>query len=240
MFAKLAVCFLSLSALGGVTASPLNRRSWAKRTVETRNDAPPQNVPPQNNSEPISFDNWGGISSLDGFDSFNGRDNFDGSRNTQAIVVQQQQVVCRPQNAAIIQQQLAILQELAKRILTEQVCEVETQTIIFSQFHASLGTFRHDIQREGGRQPGFDGNVAHQIHQLVNADGSLNNIDFGFKGTDIGNQTIAPSGSNWDENKSPESVRQAMEAVKAAKPQRDASLEPQVHAPPQRDPALEP
>jgi hypothetical protein len=75
----------------------------------------PREVVARNTSEPTSFNEWGGIPSLKNFDSFNGRDNFDGSRNAQIIVVQEQQVVCRRQDARVIQQQLAILQELAKR-----------------------------------------------------------------------------------------------------------------------------
>lgn len=103
------------------------------------------------------------------------------------------------------------------RILTEQVCEVETQTIIFTQFHAGLQNFRSDLQRQGGRVPGFDKNVASQVQHLLNSDGSLNDIDFEFTGGDVGRNTVVPSGSNWRDDTSPESVRQALEAANAAK-----------------------
>ncbi|KAF9468105.1 hypothetical protein BDZ94DRAFT_1247193 [Collybia nuda] len=204
MLTRFAIFLLSVSLI--VFASPIsNKRVWDPRDIIARNA-----------SEVTSFDEWGGIQSLKNFDSFNGQDNFDGSRNAQIIIVQEQQVVCRRQDARIIQQQLAILQELAKRIITEQICEVETQTIIFSQFHAGLGNFEGELQRKGGRQPGFDGDVARQIQRLVNDDGSINNTDFGFNGTDVGKRTIAPSGSNWDDNTSPESVQRALDAIKSA------------------------
>lgn len=65
-------------------------------------------------SRNISFNNWGGLSSLSGFDNFFGSDNFDGSRNQEIIIVEQEQV-CRRQDVVIIQQQLSIVQEFAKQ-----------------------------------------------------------------------------------------------------------------------------
>lgn len=52
---------------------------------------------------------------LENFDSFNGRDKFDGFHNVQIVVVPDRQVVCRQQDTRVIQQQLAVLQELVKR-----------------------------------------------------------------------------------------------------------------------------
>ncbi|EEB92139.1 hypothetical protein MPER_09398 [Moniliophthora perniciosa FA553] len=98
----LSALFLAISAFAGPIAPPVT-----------------QNVV---NSQPISFNNYNGISSLNGFDDFRGVDNFDGSRNAQVIVVQEQQQVCRTQQVEIVQQRLIVLQEVMKRILTEPVC----------------------------------------------------------------------------------------------------------------------
>jgi hypothetical protein len=62
----------------------------------------------------ISFNNWGGLSSLASFDDFFGVNNFDGSRNDKVVIVEQQQV-CHVQQVTIIQQQLAIIQEITKQ-----------------------------------------------------------------------------------------------------------------------------
>ena len=62
----------------------------------------------------ISFDNWGGLSSLSGFDNFYGSNNFYGSSNEQVVIVEEEQV-CHTQSVEIIQQQLAIIQEFSKR-----------------------------------------------------------------------------------------------------------------------------
>lgn len=45
-------------------------------------------------NDSTSFNNWEGIQSLNGFDSFNGQNNFDGSRNSQTVIVQEQETVC--------------------------------------------------------------------------------------------------------------------------------------------------
>jgi hypothetical protein len=37
------------------------------------------------------------------------------------------------------------------RIITEQICETETQTIVFEQYYASLGGFSHDLTRNSNR-----------------------------------------------------------------------------------------
>ncbi|ESK88777.1 hypothetical protein Moror_17111 [Moniliophthora roreri MCA 2997] len=168
------------------------------------------------NSQPISFNNYNNILSLNGFDDFRGVDNFDGSRNAQVVVVQEQQQVCRTQQIAVVQQRLIVLQEMAKRILTEQVCDVVTQTVILQQLQSGLTVFQRDVERVTTRQVGFDQQIAAMITQIINADGTLSEGDLGFSGIDVGNQTVVVSGNNWDDAKSPEAVKKAKEAAQEA------------------------
>jgi len=163
-----------------------------------------------------SFNNWNGISSLSGFDDFNGRNNFDGRNNEQIIVIQQQEVVCKRVQIEVIQQKLVILQEMAKRIITEQVCEVETQTIILEQFQSSMGRFGSDVSRKSGKQVGYDSNIANQISKIVDSNGQLSGDNLGFNGGDVGKNTVVPSGNNWNDNSGPAAVKGAKDAAKKA------------------------
>ncbi|KXN88276.1 hypothetical protein AN958_07735 [Leucoagaricus sp. SymC.cos] len=163
-----------------------------------------------------SFNNWGGLGSFGNFDGFYGVDNFDGSAHFSQVVVQQQQVVCHTQAIEIIQQRLLVLQEMAKKIITEQICEVETQTVVFEQFHSSLGNFRGDLSRSSGHAAGYDQGIASHFGSICNSDGSLSNSDLGFKGTDCGSQTVVVGGSNWNNNSSPASCGAALSAAQSA------------------------
>ncbi|PPQ91696.1 hypothetical protein CVT25_012909 [Psilocybe cyanescens] len=164
----------------------------------------------------MSFNNWGGFSSLDGFDNFYGSDNFSGHISSQTVIEQQEEVVCHSESIEIIQQRLLVLQEMAKRIITEQICEVETQTIVFEQFSSSLSDFSGDLSRSSGRHVGYDSNISNHFGDIQNSDGSLSNSDLGFSGSDCGSSTIVPSGSNWNDQSSPSSVGNAFNAAKLA------------------------
>ncbi|KAH9480422.1 hypothetical protein JR316_0007020 [Psilocybe cubensis] len=164
----------------------------------------------------MSFDNWGGFSSMNGFDNFYGAENFCGHIQSQTIIEQQQEVVCHSQSIEIIQQRLLVLQEMAKRIISEQICEVETQTIVFEQFYSSLGDFSGDLSRKSGRHVGYDSNIVSHFGSLQNSDGSLSSNDLGFSGSDCGSSTIVPSGSNWSDESSPISVGNAYNAAQSA------------------------
>jgi hypothetical protein len=72
------------------------------------------------------------------------------------------------------------------------------------------------LERTSGRQPGFDRNIASKFGDIFNSDGSLTNNDLGFIGTVIGQNSIIPSGSNWNSASSPASVAQARAAAIAA------------------------
>jgi len=152
-----------------------------------------------------SFNNFDGRSSLSNFDNFFGQNNFDGSNN-QLVVFQSKQVVCQQVEVEVIQQRLTVLREFMKRILIEQVCEVETQTILFEQFNSGINSFGRDIRRQSNRDVTFDSSVSDRISQLHNSDGSLSNGNLGFQGSDVGRNGVVSSGSNWNSNNSPQSV----------------------------------
>ncbi|KAF8817035.1 hypothetical protein BYT27DRAFT_7153528 [Phlegmacium glaucopus] len=165
----------------------------------------------------VSFDNWGGYPSLSGFDNFYGSHNFDGAIESQTIVTEQSSVlVCHSQTVEIIQQRLLVLQEMAKRIITEQICEVETQTIVFEQFHSSLSLFSHDLRRTSGHHVGYDSNIASHFSDICSSDNSLTNHDLGFTGHDLGSSTVVVGGSNWNDATSPSSVGSAYGAARKA------------------------
>ncbi|KAF7314295.1 Amidohydro-rel domain-containing protein [Mycena kentingensis (nom. inval.)] len=211
MFAKLVASLITLALATSAVASPVA----AKREVAAR-----------------GFSKWGGISSLDGFDDFYGEDGkalisftLDDIDNvvvdyahhkhfSPVVIKQSNELVCHSQQVVIIQQRLAVLQEMAKRIITEQICEVETQTIVFQQYHASLGSFSHDLTRSSGHAVGYDHDIASHFENIYNSDGSLSDYDFGFKGSDIGSHYYTPS-SNWGDN-SYSSVGSAYQAAQIA------------------------
>ncbi|KAJ7459904.1 hypothetical protein FB451DRAFT_1271936 [Mycena latifolia] len=203
MFAKFAAPFAALSALAtGVMASPLAYRS---------NNA----LAARDGSSGFSFDNWGGFSSLNDFDSFYGSSDFSHHNFNQVVVKQDSELVCHSETVVIIQQRLAVLQEMAKKIITEQICDVETQTIVFQQYYASLGGFSHDLTRSSGRHAGYDNSIVSHYGSLYNSDGSLSNYDFGFSGSDIGSNYYVPT-SNWVDSSSPSSVGNAYAAAQGA------------------------
>lgn len=205
MFAKLFNVLAVSAMIAGVVSKPLPRfqaRAEEVAAIAARNS--------------YSFDNYGGISSLSGFDNFYGSDNFGGDIQSQIIVEQQEQVVCRSESIEIIQQRLLVLQEMAKRIITEQICEVETQTIVFEQFRSSISSFGHDISRHSSRSVGYDQSISGHYNNIVNSDGSLSNNDLGFNGQNNGQSTVVPSGGNWNSNSSPALVSAAHNATRAA------------------------
>jgi hypothetical protein len=192
MFAKIFTFIAASSMVLGVISTPVKRHSSS------------------------SFNNWGGISSLSGFDNFYGSDNFSGSSFSTTVVEQQQELVCHSESVEIIQQRLLVLQEYAKRIITEQICEVETQTIVFQQFSSSFSSFGSDLSRHSGRSVGYDSAIAGHFGDLQSSDGSLTNYNLGFSGHDLGNSYVSVSGSNWNSQSSPSSVGAASSAAQSA------------------------
>ncbi|KAG6915186.1 hypothetical protein DXG01_012782 [Tephrocybe rancida] len=199
MFAKLAVQFVTLATLAtSVVAGPLALRP--KYELAARGFT--------------SFNNWGGFSSLSNFDNFYGSDNFDGSHYNQVVV--SHELVCHTERIEIIQQRLVVLQEMAKRIITEQICDVETQTIVFEQWHSGLHGFSRDLRRHTDHQVGYDRHISGYYGNFFNTDGSLSNHDFGFSGHDLGHETVIINGHNWDESRSHVSVEDAYRSSRDA------------------------
>jgi len=163
-------------------------------------------------SSSVSFNGWHGISSLDHFDNFYGSENFDGSESVQ-VFQQSEVVVCETVDITVIQQQLAVIVEFAKRVITQQICEVETQVITLSQVEAHFSSFSDDIRRESSHHVSFDSSIASHISSLVDSSGNINTNDFGFSGSDIGQHSVFVEGDNWNPATSPASVGAAFNAV---------------------------
>jgi len=102
---------------------------------------------------------------------------------------------------------------LISRLILEQVCDVETQLLLLSQFSSGFDNFSLDLSRQSGRNIGFDSNIAALISQLVLQDGSFNLQDFGFSGSSIGSNFIVPSGFNWNDSTSPQSVAELIKLL---------------------------
>jgi len=60
------------------------------------------------------------------FDDFYGSDDFSGSSQ---VLVKDKEVVCHDQKVEIVQQHLAVIREYYKKIITQQICKVEVQTM---------------------------------------------------------------------------------------------------------------
>ncbi|KAJ7599636.1 hypothetical protein C8J56DRAFT_1019264 [Mycena floridula] len=163
-----------------------------------------------------SFNNWNNIQSLDNFDNFYGQSNFNGGNNAQIVVIKEQEVVCRSVQIEVIQQKLVILREMAKRIITEQICEVETQTIVLEQFSSGFSDFGSDISRKSGKQVGYDSNISNRINQISDSNGNLSSDDLGFNGSDVGKNTVVAQGNNWNDSTGPSAVQNAKNAAKKA------------------------
>ncbi|KZS88125.1 hypothetical protein SISNIDRAFT_401133, partial [Sistotremastrum niveocremeum HHB9708] len=143
---------------------------------------------------------------LANFDNFNGVSNFDGSQSQQIFVEQSEQVVCTQIDVEIIQQKLVVIREMVKRILIEQICEVEVQTVVLEQFSSSIDSFGQDVRHHSSRQIGYDSNIAALSSHLYNSDGSQSNHNLGFSGSQVGNHSVSVGGSNWNNSTSPASV----------------------------------
>jgi len=203
MFAKFAtVVIVALSALTSTVSGA---------------SLPTENTDIVARGSPRHFNSWGGFSSMSSFDDFYGYGNFDNSHfsSSQITVVKEQELVCHTETITIIQQRLLVLQEMAKRIITEQVCEVESQTIVFEQFYSGLHGFSRDLRRYSGRGVGYDSHISSFYNQFFESDGSLSTSDWGFSGSDLGRSYVVPSGNNWS-SRSRFSVNDAYSSARSA------------------------
>jgi len=190
-----------------LTAFTLVASALAAPSSLTRRDPSPN---------PFTLDTWGGFHSLDHFDDFYGCDNFAGVSKEVTVVKHESDVVCHSVDITIIQQQLAIMREYVKKIITQQVCEVESQTIIFSQFQAHISTFHDDIRHRSHRSVTYDDSIASRIGDIHDSHGELVSHDFGFHGSDIGSHSVQVGGFNWNDGTSVDSVGRAFGAAQGA------------------------
>ncbi|KAH6897595.1 hypothetical protein BKA70DRAFT_1198821 [Coprinopsis sp. MPI-PUGE-AT-0042] len=185
----------------------------------THHVAPPVHTPvhvPVHVPTHHSFDRWGGYDSLKDFDHFYGVDNWDGYKFEQ-VFVKEHELVCKTHEIHVIQQRLLVLQEMAKRIIVETICEVEVQTIVFEQWYASLHGFGRDLRRFPGNhhQVGYDQEIVKHFPKFIKVeDGSLNLDDWHFTGKDLGKHTVVVKGHNWDDKTSPSTVWKAWGAAR--------------------------
>ncbi|KZV84642.1 hypothetical protein EXIGLDRAFT_726942 [Exidia glandulosa HHB12029] len=163
---------------------------------------------------PFSFNNWGSLSSLSNFDSFFGAGNFDGRFNQIQVVNVQEVQVCSQVEIDIVQQNLAILLEAMKQVLLTQVCEVETQVIVSSQFSSHLQVFMEDVRHISGRQVGFDSSISSQLSSVLSSLGG-NHVNLGFSGQSIGSNLQIVQ-SNFDSVNSPARIHAAWVASQLA------------------------
>jgi hypothetical protein len=141
MFAKVAVTFLSFAVF--VAASPIAPiaplgQSYSPlfllmplmslNTAASSVDVAKRGT--------VSFNNYNNDPFLSNFDNFFGSNDFSNNNFEQIIIEEESQVVCETQSVGSIQQRLAIVGEVIREILTEQICEVESQVIVFEQFYA--------------------------------------------------------------------------------------------------------
>ncbi|KAF6754485.1 hypothetical protein DFP72DRAFT_899211 [Ephemerocybe angulata] len=185
--------FSSLAILiSGVASSPMGLSYDAAKYADERAKL----FQPEGGIRSLSSTTWGGFKTLDKFDDFHGVDNFDG-HNYQQVFVKDHELVCHAQEVHIVQQRLLVLHEMAKRIISEHICEVEVQTIVFEQYFGRLYGFGRDLRRvKGGHRIGFDRRIASHFDRIVSHDDTLSNDDWGFSGHDLGKETYSFNNGN--------------------------------------------
>ncbi|KAF8733992.1 hypothetical protein RHS02_07282, partial [Rhizoctonia solani] len=206
-FSSFALFALAASSIVG--SSPITRRRYGEAALMT----PRALVPVTLGGVQIGLNHQGGS-----FDDFFGVGNFAGNLNQVTIIEQQQQLVCRSIDLIRVRQQLAVIQEFAKQIILQQICEVEIQTVIIQQLNSQFVNFGRNVRRVdgGGIVPSFDIVVAQkitEITQVISRGGNLADLNLGFLGSDIGHNSVRIGGSNWNDTSSPRSVGDAYQAA---------------------------
>ncbi|KAF7327702.1 hypothetical protein MKEN_00349700 [Mycena kentingensis (nom. inval.)] len=211
MFAKLALSLIAVSALAtsAFAAAIPNARGvdYSPSSVE---------VVSAGHGRRVSFNNYNNIGWTSHFDDFYGIDDFNGRVRHQTVLTSESELVCHSQQVVIIQQRLAVLQEMARRVVTELSCEVETQVLVFEQYFQSLGHFHRDLRRHSGFQVGYDREIVGHFNKFFDSEGALSFDDWGFSGRDIGAHTVVVGKSNWVEPSSRISVDDAYFSAKNA------------------------
>ncbi|KAF8491400.1 hypothetical protein JB92DRAFT_3147679 [Gautieria morchelliformis] len=150
-----------------------------------------------------SFNNYGGYNTMSNFDNFYGSSDYSGVSQT---LVKNKDVVCHSEQVEIVQQRLAVIREWYKKIITEQICEVEVQTIVHEQFVSGCEGYSSDLRRKSSRDVSYDHDVASQIVDIHDSDNNCVTNDLGWQGYQVGSNAISYSGDNWNSQYSPSSV----------------------------------
>jgi len=215
----ISVKFLSLGALVGVIASAYavpaasEKRDYFSNVAELAESVEEISVTTEPLSQ-FSFDNWGGIQSLNDFDGFYGIGNFDGRWN-QLQSIDESVVEVQPLDVNLVQQYLSILQEYSKYIILSSIQEVETQTILVEQLYSRWNVFSEDLRRISGREIGYDSSISSLINQLVLPGGEYSQSNFDFSGYQVGSH-LRQYSDNWDASISPDRVHAAWIATQDA------------------------
>jgi len=175
----------------------------------------------QLNSRDVSLANITSVPSLSGFENFFGPGNFNGNKNQQTVI-QQKTVQCQQQDITLVQQRLTVLRELVKKVVVQQVCEVEVQTTVLTQLKSGIESFTQDVRHVTTRQVSFDESIASMVSQIQDSLGNLSGHDLGFSGSDVGNSSVVATGSNWNDQTSPASVGAVYNASMAASKESNA------------------
>jgi len=162
----------------------------------------------------VSLQNITSVPALSNFEDFFGKGNYNGNKNQQTII--KKTVQCQDKDVTLIQQRLTVLRELVKKVVVQQTCQVEVQTTVLTQFKSGIESFTQDVRHTTTRQIGFDETVANLYSQLQDSSGNLSDNDLGFSGSDVGNSSIVATGTNWNDQTSPESVASVYNASEAA------------------------
>lgn len=102
---------------------------------------------------------------------------------------------------------------LTFRIISTQICEVEVQTIVLVEFNNDMDNYKKDVKRESGKDVSYDKEIAGKYKDIKKDDGSLNQEDLGFSGSDVGKNNVTPQGNNWDDASGPQKVGEAEDAA---------------------------
>jgi hypothetical protein len=127
MFSKLSAIFVAAALATGVMSAPTYKSNAIGMKFFTLLQQPTNHFTTASRGQ--SFDNWGGISSLSGFDNFYGSDDFAHFHNfNQVVVKQDSELVCHSEQVTIIQQRLAVLQEMAKKFVRPFIPKTSSHT----------------------------------------------------------------------------------------------------------------
>jgi hypothetical protein len=181
----------------------------------------------------VNFDDFFGKHMLDrllpnpSWHSSKGSNNFHGRSHKKVIIKQEEKLVRRRVTVTVVQQQITVIRELLKRIITRQICNVELQTVcvavgtwimhacvhlwdfcsVIQQFRSHMKSFHQGIRRSGTHDSAsYDERIANMYNQLIGPNGDLSDKDMDFGGNDVGKNSRSVGGDNYNANTSPAKI----------------------------------